>query len=67
MDSAPDSVYFRGMRERDKAALKVIANICGNISAIAVGIAIFDGNLARLGIGVLFAAMALYTVWGIDK
>lgn len=55
------------MRERDKTALKVIANICGNIAAIAVGIAIFDGNLAGLAIGVLFAAMALYTVWGIDK
>ena len=53
------------MNERDKATLKLIAGIFGNIAAIAVGIALFERNPAGLLVATVFGIMAISTIRGI--
>ncbi len=50
------------MNERDKETLKLIANICGNIAAVAVGIALFERNPAGMAVAIVFGVMALATI-----
>lgn len=50
------------MHERDKETLKVLANIMGNIAAIAVGVAFFEGHPQGLAVAVIFFIMAVGTI-----
>lgn len=72
MEKAPamDSAFYYGyllpMNERDKATLNLIANIFGNIAAIAVGIGLFERNPAGLIVALVFGFMAISTIRGIQ-
>ena len=50
------------MNERDKESIKLIANILGNISAIAVGVAFFEGHPQGLAVAVIFGILSIVTI-----
>lgn len=50
------------MNEKDKESIKLIANILGNISAIAVGVAFFEGHPQGLAVAVIFGILSIVTI-----
>ena len=50
------------MNERDRETVKLIANVLGNIAAIATGIAIFEGKYEITEYAFMFGAMAFLTI-----
>ncbi len=53
------------MNDKDKETVKLVANILGNIAAIAVGVALFDQKPQTLSAAVFFAVLAVLTVRGL--
>ncbi len=50
------------MDERDKEAIKLIATILGNIAAIALGVAMFEGKQMAVSVALLSGIMAYITI-----
>ncbi|WP_022656530.1 hypothetical protein [uncultured Desulfovibrio sp.] len=50
------------MNEQDRETIKLIAGICGNIAAIAVGIALFERNPSGMLVAAIFGIMAISTI-----
>lgn len=50
------------MSERDKETLKLIANILGNVAAIAIGVALFENKVDGIAVAVIFGLFAIGTM-----
>ncbi len=50
------------MNERDRETITLGATLFVNIAAIGVGIAMFEGKSDVLGIAVIFALLAFYSI-----
>ena len=50
------------MNERDKETIKLVATILGNVAAIAIGVALFEGDPKASACAFIAAIMAFYTI-----
>ncbi len=50
------------MNERDAETIKLIATVLGNIAAIALGVAMFEGKQMAIGGTILSGAMSYMTI-----
>lgn len=50
------------MSECNKETLKLIANILGNVAAIAIGVALFDARLEGIAVAIIFSLFAIGTM-----
>lgn len=53
------------MDNKDRETIKLVANTMGNIAAIAVGVALFEGNPTAMSVAALFAVLAVFTMRGL--
>ncbi|MFG6375084.1 MAG: hypothetical protein K1W05_03985 [Desulfovibrio sp.] len=54
------------MNERDKEIIKLGATLFANIAAIGVGVAMFENKPGLLGLAIIFALLAFYTIRRLD-
>ena len=50
------------MNERDRETIRLGATLFANIAAIGVGVAMFEGKPAAMGIAAFFGLLAFYTI-----
>ncbi len=54
------------MKDKDRETIKLVASIMGNIAAIAVGVALFDGRPQAMYVAAFFGVLAVFTIRGLQ-